>query len=278
MRNNVLLIAGTEQPCHALHKDLIHAYNLFVASTLAEMYQVFEKASIQLIICSVHLPVPDGWQICTQLKTSSRHAHIPVILLTGEDSLEVKIKALEAGADACMHPATPWKYLEAQINNLIINRIKVCRHVDSSIPVHNNFPEADNEEGFDKKLSSCIASHLHDPLLDVHLLAKHMNMSRPTLYRKIKTITTRTPNELINEARLKRAAEQLALGGYKVFEIASMVGFQSQSSFGKAFLKHYKVTPAVWQRIKKKQKIQDSSEAQEKTFKTLKRSLLAVAV
>jgi two-component system, cell cycle response regulator len=277
MRNNVLLIAGAEQPCHALHKDLIHAYNLFVASTLAEIYQVFEKASIQLIICSVHLPAPDGWQICTQLKASSRHAHIPVILLTGEDSLEVKIKALEAGADACMPPSTPWKYLEAQINNLIINRIKVFRHLDSSIPVHNGFSEADNEEGFDKKLNSCIASHLHDPLLDVHLLARHMNMSRPTLYRKIKTITTRTPNELINEARLKRAAEHLEMGGYKVFEIARMVGFQSQSSFGKAFLKHYKVTPAVWQRIKKKQRVQ-ASKVLVNTFKTTKPSPLAVAV
>jgi two-component system, cell cycle response regulator len=216
--------------------------------------------------------------MCTQLKASSRHAHIPVILLAAEDSLEVKIKALEAGADVCMHPSTPWKYLEAQINNLIINRIKVCRHVDSSIPVQNNFPEADNEEGFEKKLNGCISSHLHDPLLDVHQLARLMNMSRPTLYRKIKTITTRTPNELINEARLKRAAEQLELGGYKVFEIAGMVGFQSQSSFGKAFLKHYKVTPVAWQRIKKKQRAGDSGKLLQNTFKSTKRSLLAVAV
>jgi len=270
MRNNVLLIAGTEQPCHFLHKNLIQAYNLFVAGTLREIYQVFEKASIQLIICSVHVPEPDGWQICTQLKASSRHAHIPVILLAGDDSIEVKIKALEAGADVCLPLATPWKYINAQINNLIINRIKVARHAGASLPFHNHFPEADNKEEFDKKLNSCIASHLHDPLLDVHLLARLMNMSRPTLYRKIKAITTRTPNELINEARLKRAAEQLEMGGYKVFEIAGMVGFQSQSSFGKAFLKHYKVTPAAWQRIKKK--------VLPNTFKTTKPTPLAVAV
>jgi AraC-like DNA-binding protein len=277
MRNNVLLIAGTEQPCNALHKNLIHAYQLFVACSLEGIYQVFEKASIQLIICSVHQPVLNGWKICTQIKASSRHAHIPVILLTGEDSLEVKIKALEAGADACMPASTPWNYLEAQINNLIINRIKVSRHIGSSKPVHNNFPEADNEEEFDKKLNGCIASHLHDPLLDVHLLARLLNMSRPTLYRKLKTITTRTPNELINEARLKKAAEQLELGGYKVFEIARMVGFQSQSSFGKAFLKYYKVTPAAWQRVKKKE-TQDSSQVPINSLKAMKQLPLAVAV
>jgi len=277
MRNNVLLIAGTEQPCNALHKNLIYAYQLFVACSLEGIYQVFEKASIQLIICSVQLPALNGWKICTQIKASSRHAHIPVILLTGEDSLEVKIKALEAGADACMPASTPWNYLEAQINNLIINRIKVSQHIGSSKPVYNNFPEADNEEEFDKKLNGCIASHLHDPLLDVHLLAKLLNMSRPTLYRKIKTITTSTPNELINEARLKKAAEQLETGGYKVFEIARMVGFQSQSSFGKAFLKYYKVTPAAWQRLKKKE-TQDSSQVPINSLKAMKQLPLAVAV
>jgi AraC-like DNA-binding protein len=56
------------------------------------------------------------------------------------------------------------------------------------------------------------------------------------------------------------------------------VGFQSQSSFGKAFLKYYKVTPAAWQRMKKKQRTQESSQVLQNPLKTLKRSPLAVAV
>jgi AraC-like DNA-binding protein len=245
---------------------------------LEEIFQVFEKAAIQLIICGVHLREVDGWQLCTRLKSAARYAHIPVILLAGEDSLEVKIKALEAGADACLHPALPWKYLYAQINNLIINRMKVTRHLGASFPAQNSFPDTDNDEELIKKLNNCISSHLHDPLLNVQLLAKLMNMSRPTLYRKINTITTLTPNELINEARLKKAAELLAIGCYKVFEIAGMVGFQSQSSFGKAFLKHYKVTPAAFKRIKMKQRAQDSGQVLQKPFKNMERSPLAVAV
>jgi two-component system, cell cycle response regulator len=278
MYNNVLLIAGTDQACQPLHKELIHAYNLFEAGSLKEAYQVFEKTSIQLIICDVHLHALDGWQWCTQFKTCTRSAHIPVILFVGDDSPEVKIKALEAGADACMHRATPWKYLDAQIKNLIINRIKVFQHTGSSFPDHNNFNDPDNDDELIKKLNSCICCNLHDPLLNVHLLARLMNMSRPTLYRKIRSITNLTPNELINEARLKRAAEKLGAGAYKVYEIAGMVGFRSQSSFGKAFLKQFNITPAAYQRIKKKQRAQDSSQAMPNTFKTMKRSLLAVAV
>jgi two-component system, cell cycle response regulator len=79
-----------------------------------------------------------------------------------------------------------------------------------------------------------------------------MNMSRPTLYRKIKHITDRTPNELIGLARLNQAATLLLSADYRVFEVAKMVGFNSQSTFGKAFLKLFKVTPTEYQRIHKK--------------------------
>jgi hypothetical protein len=63
MRNNALLIAGPEPPCHVLHKDLIHAYHLFVGCTPEEIVQVFQKTSIQLIICDVQVAAPDGRQL-----------------------------------------------------------------------------------------------------------------------------------------------------------------------------------------------------------------------
>jgi AraC-like DNA-binding protein len=70
-----------------------------------------------------------------------------------------------------------------------------------------------------------------------------MNMSRVTLYRKIKAISDLTPIELINITRLKKAAELLASGDYKMYEIAAMTGFSSQSNFARNFHKQFGVTP-----------------------------------
>lgn len=53
-----------------------------------------------------------------------------------------------------------------------------------------------------------------------------MNMSRSTLYRKIKDISNLSPNELINIVRLKKAAELLLNEDYKMYEIAEMVGYK----------------------------------------------------
>ena len=115
----------------------------------------------------------------------------------------------------------------------------------------NNTSNAHEKEHILKKLNDCLSGHLRNRDLNVDQLARLMHMSRPTLYRKIKVITHLTPSELISEAKLKQAAELLAAGEYRAFEVARMVGYTSQSSFGKSFLKQFKVTPATYQRMKK---------------------------
>jgi AraC-like DNA-binding protein len=115
----------------------------------------------------------------------------------------------------------------------------------------NHNPAMQEKEQLIQKLNDCLFGPVPEKDLNVDLLAKRLHMSRPTLYRKMKGITDLTPNELINEARLIKAAELLAAGEHRAFEVARMVGYTSQSSFGKSFLKQFKVTPATYQRIKK---------------------------
>ena len=127
---------------------------------------------------------------------------------------------------------------------LIINEIK---HLE--IPARQQSNGVLKNDDFIKRLQACISDNIQNKVLNVDLLASTMNMSRPTLYRKIKNITNQTPNELIGLTRLKQAALLLTSSNYKVFEVAELVGFNSSSSFCKAFLKQFKVTPVAWQRI-----------------------------
>jgi two-component system cell cycle response regulator len=124
---------------------------------------------------------------------------------------------------------------------------------------HREPNDSHMEEDFIKKLNDYLFNNVQNSSLNVSLLAKSMYMSRPTLYRKIKTVTDLTPNELINLVRLKQAARLLESADYRVFEIAQMVGFNSQSSFGKVFMKHFKVTPTEYQLMNKKIRMQNNS-------------------
>jgi two-component system cell cycle response regulator len=115
----------------------------------------------------------------------------------------------------------------------------------------NTERKADEKELLINKLHDCLTGNVGSQDLSVDWLARHLHMSRPTLFRKMKRITGFTPNELINETRLNRAAVLLATGSYRASQVARMVGYTSQSSFGKSFLKQFKVTPAHYQRMKK---------------------------
>ncbi len=114
---------------------------------------------------------------------------------------------------------------------------------DSGVRSLSSFPPG---EQFPEQLHTVILQELEDTMLDVEKLAMLMNMSRPTLYRKIKGISNLTPHDLINIARLKKAAQLLIEGQYKIYEISNMVGYSSPTHFGRNFQKQFGMSPTEY--------------------------------
>ena len=169
--------------------------------------------------------------------------------------MQSKIEGLELGADAYIEKPFSPEYLQVQIANLLANRSKLREYFASSPLVHiKSIAHSRADEQFLEKLNECIYSNLEDVDLDVDKLAKVMNMSRPTLYRKINSISDLTPNELINITRLKKAAELLAEGQYKIYEVSDMVGYNTQTNFGRNFLKQFGMTPSDYMMMKQAEK------------------------
>lgn len=53
---------------------------------------------VDLVLCDLRMPGVDGFTFLDRFLGSSRSRGIPVIVLTGEDELDTKVRALEAGA------------------------------------------------------------------------------------------------------------------------------------------------------------------------------------
>lgn len=68
-----------------------------------------------LIMLDLTMPGIDGWQICKEIRTSSK---VPIIILSALDDPAVISKALDAGADDYMVKPVPSSVLIAHINNL----------------------------------------------------------------------------------------------------------------------------------------------------------------
>lgn len=245
MKPVILLVDDNKEILSFLAEDLNEKYSVITALNGQEALNVLERESVQLIISDIMMPVLDGYELCRIVKTQFDYCHLPVILLTSKNTLPSKIEGLEAGADAYIEKPFSIKHLNVQIENLLSNRNKIKEYFAKSPLVHiKGIAWSKEDEHFLDRLNDTIQKNIGNTDLDVEHIAAIMNMSKPTLYRKIKGISDLTPNELITLTRLKRAAELLAEGGYRMYEVADIVGFTSQTVFGKTFIKQFGMTPS----------------------------------
>lgn len=249
MKPVILVIDDNEEMLDLIKDDLVDKYTVITASTGRDAVHILEAETIHLVVSDIMMPVMDGFELTSHLKTNFDTSHIPVILLTAKNTLQSKIQGAEAGADAYIEKPFSLEYLQAQINNLLNNRNKLKEYFAKSPLAHiKTIAYSKTDEQFLVTLENIIQANLHDKLLDVDKLAKNMLVSRPSLYRKIKSLSNMSPSELITISRLKKAAELLLLGEYKIYEVAEMVGYTSQTNFGRIFLKQFGMTPSDYQK------------------------------
>lgn len=241
----ILLVDDNEDILEFLEIELQDKYRILKAHHGAAALELLKDEAIQLIVSDVMMPVMDGFELCKILKSGLEYCHIPCILLTAKNTLQSKIEGIEMGADAYIEKPFSPEYLQVQISSLLTNRNRMKEFFAKTPLTHvKSMAYSKADELFLEKINQHILDHIEDPDLDVEKLAVMVNMSKATLYRKIKSLSDMGPNELINVTRLKKAASLMSEGNYKIYEIADQVGFKTQAHFGKNFLKQFGQTPS----------------------------------
>jgi len=104
--------------------------------------------------------------------------------------------------------------------------------------------EASADARFLEKLRSRVQEQMGDSDFSVETLAEQMGVSRVQLYRKVKTLTGRTPVDIIRLSRLNRSKVLLETTDKNVSEIAYEVGFTAPSYFTKCFKDEFGISPS----------------------------------
>lgn len=222
-------------------------YRIFMAYDGKEATELLESQRINLVISDVMMPEMDGFELCDWLKSNDELCHIPIILLTAKDTIQSKIDGLKIGADAYIEKPFSAEHLQAQMENLMRGRSQLKEYYAHSPLAHiSQLGFSKGDEQFLADIQGLIMKHLDDPELDVEKLADLLHMSRPTLYRKVKTVFDLSPNEMIHLIRLNKAAELLVKEQLRISEVAEMVGYNSVSQFGRNFFKQFKMKPSEY--------------------------------
>jgi len=241
----ILIVEDQKEIVNFLRQELKEEFGIYSAYNGKEALEILEKENIQLIISDIMMPEMDGIELTRKIKRDLQYSHIPVVLLTARTTLDSKIEGLEAGADAYIEKPFSLEHLTAQINNLLANRLMIREYFSksSAAPIKGvSMSDADKE--FIETLYKNIHDNLMDTSLDVDSLSRMMNMSRSTFYRKVKSISDLTPNELIMVSRLKKAAEMLLEDKYIIKEVVMMVGYSNNSNFSRDFSKQFGMSPS----------------------------------
>jgi putative two-component system response regulator len=97
----------------------------------AKVLDVYADFKPDLILLDLHMPGIDGFEVLRQLSEDLRHgARTPVMVITGDEALELKRRALVAGAkDFLTKPfdnfevlARIWNLLETRLLSLALHR------------------------------------------------------------------------------------------------------------------------------------------------------------
>ena len=101
----------------------------------------------------------------------------------------------------------------------------------------------DSEDPFLTRCMIFIQSNYQDPQLNVSVLAEQLCVSERQLYRKLKSLVNKTPNEILLDFRLEKGRE-LIHQGERVGITALTIGFSSPELFSKHYKKKYGVSPS----------------------------------
>lgn len=228
----------------------------FMLHILKDEYSVIEAVDGQagikkalkyipdIVISDVMMPRKDGFEVCQTLKENISTSHIPVILLTACSMDEQKAIGFESGADAYIPKPFNAELLKIRVRKLIENRQKIKEMFSNNlISDSKKTTLAEVEQNFIDSFNNYIESHISDPELNVEDIALHLGLSKSQLYRKIKSLTNYSSNELVRIVRLRYAKYLLSLKSKSIAEVAYETGFSSPSYFTKCFKEFYNESP-----------------------------------
>ena len=239
---SVLIIDDNVDIRSYVHGLLHTNYTVIEAADGSEGIRKAMKYVPDLIISDVMMPGIDGIECCRRLKSELQTCHIPVILLTACSLDEQKIQGYDGGADSYISKPFSSQLLLARVRNLIDSHRRLKQFFGGGQALAKE-DVCDMDKDFVEKFKALIDAKMGDSGLNVEDLGKEMGLSRVQLYRKIKSLTNYSPNELLRIARLKRAASLLASSDMTVAEIGYEVGFSSPSYFAKCYKEQFGESP-----------------------------------
>lgn len=243
----VLLIEDNDDMRFYLKDNLKNTFNIVEAVNGREGWQKALALHPNLIVSDVSMPEMSGVELCKKIRDDYRTNHIPIILLTALTEEKDQLAGLTNGANDYITKPFNFEILLSKINGLLSmqENMKNTYQKQKEIQVEDMVIVSEDEK-FLQNVFACIEKNLTNYNFSVEELSSQMALSRVSLYKKMLTLTGKTPVDCIRTVRLKKAVQLLEKSQLNIASIAYEVGFNNPTYFSKVFKDEYGSVPSEY--------------------------------
>lgn len=246
IKKSLLIIEDNEDVRQYIRSLFFAKYSIYEAGNGEEGVRVAKEQLPDLIISDVMMPVKDGFTCCREIRAQQETAHIPILMLTAKAEDADMLQGANSGADDyMMKPFNP-EILKAKAENLIQQRERLKRIYTKALMLKQDQENGAKEDAFLQQLIRVIEVNLSDENFNVKMLAEQLNMSQPTLYRKVKQRSEKSVIDMIRSIRISKAASLILENRYSIQEISEMVGYSDTRTLRKHFTEQFGVSPSKY--------------------------------
>lgn len=245
-RPTILIIDDDPEMLWFVSEIFTEQYNIIPIEDPVTVMDTLYQRQPDLIISDIMMPKLDGIQLTRQIKADKKFSHIPLILLSAKNSTEEQVEGIESGAEMYLTKPFNIDYFKSVVDRLIQRKEVLKDYYNSPL---SSFELLDNrlihkeDKEFFEKITAIIDKNINNPELSTELLASSLGLSTRHLYRRLKSITDKTPADLIKEYRLKIVERLLITTNISIDEIIYKAGFSNRGNFFKIFSQKYGTTP-----------------------------------
>ena len=243
-RKSVIVVDDDDDTREYLRNLLRDRYNVTACADAKSAWNAVSETLPDAVVTDLVMPGESGSDLCARIRANEATRHIPVLILTGQNSVEEEQAASDSGADKFLSKPISVELLLSSIAQAISSREAVKEKFGVALKYdYSGIKMGSADDKLLHRIIESIQTHLDEPEYGVAALCEDVGISRVHLNRKLKAFGKDSPGVLIKTFRMKQAAYLLANNKVNVSEVAYRVGFSSHSYFSNAFREYFGMSP-----------------------------------
>ncbi|MBO7505809.1 MAG: response regulator [Paludibacteraceae bacterium] len=252
--NTLLVVDDDPLICNNIKSMMDDYLQTIVAKDGKEALEIAEKQQPDVILSDVEMPNMNGIEMSQALGQHPKTKHIPILFISARNEESDRLLGLLSGAiDYIAKPFSQSELLLKLANILDVRQKHQQKILSDYLCQDGGGEKTEGKEAVEEAINPFLKAFLDvvkekytNSQTAVEDLAKGMAVSQPTLNRKIRSMTGKTPLEVLTEYRLNTALKMLqdTHSDANVSDVAYDVGFNDPSYFTKKFRDFFGYLPS----------------------------------